>query len=102
GAVTSCTTTAINNSVNASATDINEHFGATGKLLHQNFTENHNGASTGSLTSGASGYDWSGTLSPTVAPQITNFNPSSGPAHGFLPLSLFGIPLIAGTDDDTV
>jgi hypothetical protein len=90
GSVTRCTTTATNTSVNAAATDVSEHFSATSKLSHQNFSESHNGASTGTLTSGADGYDWSGTLSPTVAPPIVSFDPSSGPAGVYLPLSGFG------------
>ena len=44
----------------SAATAISEHYGATGKLLHQNFNESHNPASSGSLTSAANGYDWSG------------------------------------------
>jgi hypothetical protein len=104
GAVTNCTTTATNNSANASATDISEHFGATGKLLHQNFTENHNGASSGTLTSGPNGYDWSGTLSAAVPPQVTAINDitGDGPDGGYLALSLLGVPPIAGVGDDTI
>jgi hypothetical protein len=104
GAVTHCTTTATNNSPNASVTDISEHFGAIGKLLHQNFTENHNGSSSGSLTSGASGYDWSGTLSPAVPPQVVAINniTGQGPDGGYLQTGLLGVPPVAGVGDDTI
>jgi subtilisin family serine protease len=102
GAVTNCTTTVQNLSTSPAVTDVSEHFGATGKLSHQNFTENHNGTSTGSLSSGANGYDWSGTLSPTAAPPFVNLVADSGPGGGYLPLSAFGVGLVAGADDDTL
>ena len=50
------------------------------------------------------GVQWSGTLSPTVAPTISAITlaTGSGPAGGYLPLSLFGIGPIAGVGDDTI
>ncbi|HXJ63902.1 MAG TPA: S8 family serine peptidase, partial [Actinomycetota bacterium] len=100
GSVTSCTTVAQNNSVTPAVSDVGEHFNASGKLSHQNFDESHNPASSGSLSSVPTGYDWSGTLSPTVAPPIVSFDPSSGPAEGYLPLSGFsGNLTIPATDE---
>ena len=50
------------------------------------------------------GVQWSGTLTPTVPPQIDALTDISGggPAGGYLPLSLFGIGPIAGVGDDTI
>ena len=46
---------------------------------------------------------WTGTLVATTPPGISiAIAPGSTPAGGYLPLSLFGIPPIAGVDDDTV
>ena len=52
----------------------------------------------------ADGVKWIGTLSPAIPPQvvsITNIT-GSGPAGGYLPLSLFGVSPIAGVGDDTL
>jgi hypothetical protein len=48
------------------------------------------------------GVKWSGTLSPAIAPQVTSIATATGPAGGYLPLSLFGIAPIAGVGDDTI
>ena len=45
---------------------------------------------------------WSGVLTPTIAPQVTSVAPGTGPAGGYLPLSLFGIAPISGVGDDTI
>jgi subtilisin family serine protease len=109
GAVTSCTTTVQNLSQNPSVTEVEEHYNPTGKLSHQNFTENHNAASTGSLSSGPTGYDWSGTLSPSIPPTVDSIsNDESDPAlaagggTGYLPLSALGVPAQSGFGDDTL
>ena len=46
---------------------------------------------------------WGGTLSPTVAPQITSLTniTGEGPAGGYLPIASFGPP-IAGVGDDSI
>jgi len=44
---------------------------------------------------------WSGTLAATTPPDIS-IGPGSSPAGGYLPLSAFGIPPIAGVGDDTL
>jgi subtilisin family serine protease len=48
------------------------------------------------------GVQWSGTLTPVVPPQVTAIQPTTGPAGGYLPLSLFGVAPIAGVGDDTI
>src|SRR5262249_33931310 len=45
------------------------------------------------------GLTWSGTLSPAIPPQIASITPTSGPAGGYLPLSLFGVAPISAGDD---
>jgi hypothetical protein len=48
------------------------------------------------------GAEWSGSLSPSLPPTVDSITPTTGPAGGYLPLSLFGIPPIAGVGDDTI
>jgi subtilisin family serine protease len=48
------------------------------------------------------GVQWSGTLTPAVPPQVTSITPTTGPAGGYLPLSLFGTLPIPGVGDDTI
>jgi Subtilase family/PA domain/Fibronectin type-III domain len=48
------------------------------------------------------GVSWSGTLSPSVPPQVVSITPTVGPAGGYLPLSALGIAPIAGVGDDTI
>ena len=50
------------------------------------------------------GVEWSGTLSPTLAPAIVSITDITGygPAGGYLSLSVFGIAPIAGVGDDTI
>lgn len=50
----------------------------------------------------AGALQWSGTLSATQPPSIVSVAPGTGPAGGYLPLSLFGIPPIAGVGDETI
>lgn len=45
---------------------------------------------------------WEGTLSPALAPTITSITPGETPAGGYLPLSAFGIPPVAGVGDETM
>ena len=105
GSITSCTTVAQNVSPAASITDVSEHFAATSKLSHQNFAQAQTGTGTGGFTgTGADGYDWSGTLSAAVPPQVTGINniTGNGPAGGYLPLSGFGGNLVIPAGDDTI
>jgi subtilisin family serine protease len=108
-AVTHCTTKATNLSPNDSVTGVNEHFAATGKLVHQNFSESHNATSSGSLASGPDGYDWSGTLSAALPPTVDSIsNDESDPAlaagggTGYVPLSAIGATPVGGFGDDTL
>jgi subtilisin family serine protease len=55
-----------------------------------------------SVIGNGAGVQWSGPLSPAVAPQVDSIAPTSGPAGGYLGLSLFGIAPIAGVGDDTI
>jgi hypothetical protein len=48
------------------------------------------------------GFTASGTLSPSVAPEIISIDPGVGPAGGYLPLSLFGVAPIPGMGDETL
>jgi len=50
------------------------------------------------------GVAWSGVLTPAIPPQVSavTLATGSGPAGGYLPLSLFGIAPIAGVGDDTI
>src|SRR4029077_18533822 len=48
------------------------------------------------------GVQWSGSLSPAVPPQIVSITPTTGPAGGYLPLSVFGVSPIPGVGDDTI
>jgi hypothetical protein len=56
----------------------------------------------GTVIGSGDGVQWSGPLSPAIAPQITSVSPGTSPAGGYLPLSLFGIAPIAGVGDDTI
>ncbi len=51
---------------------------------------------------GTTGFTWSGTLSPSLPPNVTSITPGGSPAGGYLPLSLFGITPIGGVGDDTI
>jgi Subtilase family/PA domain/Fibronectin type-III domain len=56
----------------------------------------------GSVIGSGDGVQWSGPLSPAAPPQVTGLTPGTGPAGGYLSLSLFGITPIAGVGDDTI
>jgi hypothetical protein len=102
-ATTHCTTTSVNNAPVAANTDVSEKFLPTSKLLQSNFAESHTGTSTGGFViTGDNGYRWSGQLSASLPPTVDSLTPDTGPAGGYLPLSLFGVPAIGGTDDDTL
>ncbi len=57
----------------------------------------------GSVVGNGEGVQWSGPLSPAIPPQVTSISPTTGPAGGYLPLSVFpSITPIAGVGDDTI
>ncbi len=47
------------------------------------------------------GVQWSGSLTPAVAPQIVSITPGGSPG-GYVPLSVIGVPPIAGVGDETI
>jgi len=57
---------------------------------------------TGSLTVLANGFEWTGTLDASIAPTIDSITSGGSPAGGYLPLSLFGVPVIGGMGDETI
>jgi len=59
------------------------------------------GSATGGATISGNTVSWSGTVPGSTAPDVA-IAPGSSPAGGYLPLSLFGIPPVAGVDDDTI
>jgi subtilisin family serine protease len=59
------------------------------------------GGSPGVVRTLTGGARWSGTLSPSVPPQIASITAGGSPA-GYLPLALFGITPIGGVGDDTI
>jgi subtilisin family serine protease len=48
------------------------------------------------------GVSWSGSLSPSIPPQVVSITSGGSPAGGYLGLSLFGVGPIAGVGDDTI
>jgi Subtilase family/PA domain len=48
------------------------------------------------------GARWSGTLSPALPPTVDSITPTTGPAGGYLPLSLLGVPAVGGFTDDNI
>ena len=49
------------------------------------------------------GFLWRGQLSPAIPPQVTSVAPTAtGPAGGYVPLSLFGVAPIKGMGDETI
>jgi Subtilase family/PA domain len=48
------------------------------------------------------GVQWSGPLTPALPPQVNSITPTVGPNGGYLPLSIFGLPPVAGVGDDTI
>ena len=56
---------------------------------------------TGGATLVGNSVRWSGSLTPSIPPQIVSITPSEE-IGGYLPLSAFGVPPIAGVGDDTI
>ena len=93
GAVTHCDLTIANPTFNAATYSLKDKLPPQLKLVASSVA---NGTVSGNDTVLASG-NIAGATPPDVA-----IAPGSSPAGGYLALSLFGIPPIAGTDDDTV
>ena len=58
----------------------------------------------GSVIGTGKGVQWSGSLTPALAPPVNAINniTGNGPAGGYLPLSAFGITPISGVTDDSI
>jgi subtilisin family serine protease len=95
--VSHCSVTAQNLSANAANASLTVTNRESGKPLHYK-----NVGLPGSVIGSGNGVQWSGTLSGALAPTINSYAPGASPAGGYLPLSLFGIPPIAGVGDDTL
>ncbi|HVM67480.1 MAG TPA: hypothetical protein VMU14_21590, partial [Acidimicrobiales bacterium] len=69
-----------------------------GSLVYSNIS------APGSALPAPGGVTWTGALTPSLPPQVTSITDitGSGPAGGYLPLSLFGIAPISGVGDDTI
>ncbi|HVN60871.1 MAG TPA: hypothetical protein VMT59_06390, partial [Gaiellaceae bacterium] len=63
-----------------------------------------NVALPGSVIDSGNGVQFTGPLSPAVPPTVNTISniTGSGPAGGYLPLSLFGVGAISGVGDDTI
>jgi hypothetical protein len=96
---THCTVSAANFSQSSASASINVSQREKGAgLLYKNV------GLPGSVIGSGDGVQWSGTLSPAVPPQVTAINniTGSGPAGGYLPLSLFGGNLVIPGADDAI
>jgi Subtilase family/PA domain len=72
------------------------------EITGDNNLDYSNPSAGASLIHHGDGVEWSGTLSPAIPPQVNAISSTTGPAGGYLPLSLFGIAPIAGVGDDTI
>jgi hypothetical protein len=97
--LTHCTVSAANFAQGTASASINVSQREKGGALRYT-----NVGAPGSVIGSGDGVQWSGTLSGAIPPQVNAINniTGQGPAGGYLPLSAFGIPAIAGVGDDTV
>jgi Subtilase family/PA domain/Fibronectin type-III domain len=56
----------------------------------------------GSVIGSGDGVQWSGTLTPALAPAVTGLTPATGPNGGYLPIGALGVGPVAGVGDDTI
>jgi hypothetical protein len=111
GAVTlthSCTPTTFPTSGSTHCTATVANFAPVTANVDVNITNPGGGltyanATPAAATIGAKGdsVHWSGSLTPSLPPQIVSITSTTGPAGGYLPLSAFGITPI-GAGDDTI
>jgi subtilisin family serine protease len=92
-AQTTCTITAVNSTFSDAKVTITDQLPKELQLVP--------GSITGGATPTAKGLSFSGTLAASQPPSVA-VGPGSSPAGGYLPLSLFGIPPIAGVTDDSI
>lgn len=60
------------------------------------------GVTAPATATGTTGFTWSGTLSPSLPPTVDSVTAGGSPAGGYLPLSLFGTPPVAGMGDEVI
>jgi len=96
---THCTVSAANFAQGTASASINVSQREKGKALSYK-----NVGAPGSVIGSGDGVQWSGTLSGAIPPQVNAINniTGSGPAGGYLPLSLFGGNLVIPGGDDTL
>jgi subtilisin family serine protease len=101
--VSHCSTTVANLAASSATASLNVSEGEKGKALQY-----HNVGLPGTVIGAGQGVQWSGTLSPAIAPQVTAINniTGNGPAGGYLSLATGngggpfpGNLVIAGGDD---
>ena len=56
----------------------------------------------GSVIGSGEGVQWSGPLSPSLAPAVNGFTTGAGEPYGYVPLSALGVPPLPGTGDETI
>jgi Subtilase family/PA domain len=56
----------------------------------------------GSVIGSGEGVQWSGPLSPALAPPVNGFTSAAGEPYGYVPLSSLGVTPVAGTGDETI
>ena len=93
-----CTTTVANFNAGAATTSLTVTNLDKGKLEFKNIS------APATAIKKDDGVKWSGTLTPAIPPQVVSITDitGGGPAGGYLPLSLFAVPAIAGVGDDTI
>ena len=104
-ASSTCTVTAQNFSAAQSTASISEQTPSPSKLPLQNVqvAQLDRAATTNLQVNGVNGYTWNGTLDGSVAPIVDSIalTPGGSPA-GYLPLSLFGVPVTSMGDESIV
>jgi hypothetical protein len=91
---THCTASVANFSQQPAGTNV--------EITGDNNLDYSNPSAGASLIHHGEGVTWSGTLSPAIPPQVTGINATTGPAGGYLPLSLFGSSLVVPATDDSI
>jgi hypothetical protein len=94
---THCTVTAQNRGGVPASVDLSVAQRETGKGLRYK-----NVGAPGSLIGTDAGVQWSGTLSPALAPPVNGFTLGGGEAFGYVPLSALGVTPVPGVGDDTI
>jgi Subtilase family/PA domain/Fibronectin type-III domain len=91
-----CTVTAQNLGSVAANTSVSVAPRESGKPLQYK-----NVGAPGSVVGSGQGVQWSGTLTPALAPPVSSITPGGEP-YGYVPLSSLGVTPIAGVGDETI